>query len=143
MAQPVILLVEDNPDDELLTLRSLRDARVANEITVVRDGAAAIEYLFRTGEHASRPEGLPNLVLLDLKLPKMSGLDVLERVRKDRSFDSVPIVVFTSSSDDREVRLAYELGANSFVRKPVEFDDFARAAADVGLYWLLTNRVPR
>src|SRR5262245_8701172 len=139
MTLPVILLVEDNADDELLTLRSLREARLANEITVVRDGPAAIDFLFRTGDFAGRPDVQPSLVLLDLKLPKMSGLDVLERVRKDRSFDAVPIVIFTSSSDDHEVRMAYQLGANSYVRKPVAFDDFARAAGEVGLYWLDTN----
>jgi len=142
VAPPVILIVEDNPDDETLCIRAFREARLANPIAVVHDGPAALDFLYRRGEHADRSDGQPQLVLLDLKLPKLSGLDVLERVRKDRAFDGVPIVVFTSSDDDREVRQAYLLGANSYVRKPVDFDDFRRAVAEVGLYWTVTNLVP-
>ena len=142
MAPPVILIVEDNPDDETLCIRAFREARLANPIVVVHDGPAALDFLYRRGEHTGRTDGQPQLVLLDLKLPKLSGLDILERVRQDKAFDGVPIVVFTSSDDDREVRQAYQLGANSYVRKPVDFDDFRRAVAEVGLYWTVTNLVP-
>ena len=142
MAAPVILLVEDNPDDEHLCLRAFREARLENPIAVVHDGPAALDFLYRRGEHAERPEGKPQLILLDLKLPKLGGLDVLARIRGDLAFHCVPIVVFTSSDDEREVRQAYESGANSYVRKPVDFDEFVLAVGKVGRYWAVTNLVP-
>ena len=138
-----ILLVEDNPDDEEFTLRALQRAKVTNPVVVVRDGSEAVDFLFGLGAHAGRDAGeVPSVVLLDLKLPKMSGIDVLRRMRADARTRLVPVVVLTSSSQDEDILRSYESGANSYVRKPVEFAHFATAVAQLGVYWTLTNESP-
>ena len=141
----VILLVEDNPDDLELTLRAFRKSKVLNEIDVVRDGAEALDYLFRAGAYCDRSsDALPELVLLDLKLPKIGGLEVLRRMRADERTRRIPVVVLTSSSEEKDILSSYDLGANSFVRKPVDFTQFLEAAKHLGLYWLVLNQaVPR
>ncbi len=143
MNRKTLLLVEDNPDDELLTIRALRKHNLANEIVVARDGQEALDYLFGEGEYAAEeaPE-LPQVVLLDLKLPKVDGLQVLERMRAHPRTHAVPVVVLTSSNEERDIVRSYDLGANSYVRKPVDFDQFVEAARQLGLYWLLINEVP-
>lgn len=139
----LILLVEDNPDDEELTLMSLRKQHVLNEVLVAHDGVEALDYLFRTGVHAERaPGAVPELVLLDLKLPRLNGLDVLKRMRADSRTQLIPVVVLTSSSEEEDVIASYRLGANSYVRKPVEFAQFVEAVRQLGLYWLLLNEPP-
>lgn len=143
MDSRTILLVEDNPKDELLTLRALKKCHVVNQVVVVRDGAEALDYLFGTGEYTDRDlDDLPTVVLLDLKLPKIDGLEVLRRIRADESYRLLPIVILTSSDEEQDILSGYELGANSYVRKPVIFADFSRAVADLGRYWLLTNEPP-
>jgi|SRR5579864_993136 len=143
MSNRMVLLVEDNPDDEELTLRALRKANVANEIVVARDGNEALEFLFSEGKHAGRdPMVMPAVVLLDLKLPKLNGIDVLGRVRADPRTRLIPIVVLTSSSEDEDMLRSYRTGANSFVRKPVEFGAFANAVTQLGAYWMLLNETP-
>jgi two-component system, response regulator len=138
--EKLILVVEDNPDDEELTLRALRQGKVANEIMVVRDGAEALEFLFGTGKHQGRDVSrLPSVVLLDLKLPKLSGLEVLQRLRADERTRLMPIVVLTSSSEDEDMLKSYQHGANSYVRKPVEFSAFVAAVGQLGVYWSLIN----
>lgn len=132
-----ILLVEDNGNDELLTVRALKRSRVANEIVVVRDGAEALEYLL-----GPDPGPLPQLVLLDLKLPKVDGLAVLRRIRDDARTRMLPVVVLTSSDEERDRWDTYESGVNSYIRKPVQADEFARAVEEVGLYWLVLNEPP-
>ncbi|MCL6639978.1 MAG: response regulator [Candidatus Rokubacteria bacterium] len=140
---PVILLVEDNPDDEALTLRALRAAGVRYEVVVARDGVEALDYLFGTGRHAGRDIGLlPQVVLLDLKLPRLDGLEVLRRIRSDERTRLLPVVILTSSTEDRDRVEGYRLGANSYVRKPVDFGQFAEAVRQLGLYWLLLNQPP-
>src|SRR5579862_6942045 len=134
-----ILLVEDNADDEQLTLRAMRQSDVPNIIRVARDGAEAIESLFG----ASSGGHLPDLVLLDLKLPKVSGLEVLQRIRSEESTKTLPIVVLTSSDEERDIIESYNLGANSYIRKPVDFDEFIDAVRQLGLYWLSMNRTAR
>ncbi|HZV53299.1 MAG TPA: response regulator [Rhodocyclaceae bacterium] len=143
MTTRTILLVEDNPQDELLTWRALNRANVANRIDVARDGQQALDYLFRQGEFADR-EGaeLPAVVLLDIGLPRLSGLEVLERLRADPRTALLPIVILTSSDEDRDRLKSYEQGANSFVRKPVDFAEFAATVARLGVYWLATNEPP-
>jgi CheY-like chemotaxis protein len=138
-----ILLVEDNPQDEMLTLRALRLANLVNHVDVVRDGQQALDYLFRVGEYANR-EGplLPAVVLLDISLPRLNGLEVLERIRADVSTALLPVVILTSSDDERDRLKSYENGCNSFVRKPVEFAEFAETVARLGIYWLATNEPP-
>jgi two-component system response regulator len=140
-----ILLVEDNPDDVDLTLRAFSRGRIANEIVVVSDGAEALDYLFATGGHAHRyADALPSLVLLDLHLPKVEGLEVLRRLRSDERTRRLPVVVLTSSREEGDIVRSYDLGANSYVRKPVDFEQFVGAAAQLGLYWLVLNeRAPR
>jgi two-component system response regulator len=139
----VILLVEDNPDDEALTLRALRRANVGNDIVVARDGVEALDYLFGTGAHAGRdPRNPPQVVLLDLKLPRIDGLEVLRRVRADERTRLQPVVILTSSNEERDRIEGYKLGANSYVRKPVDFGEFAEAVGRLGLYWLLVNQPP-
>ncbi len=138
-----ILLVEDNLQDEILTLRALRRANLINQIDVVRDGQQALDYLFRQGEFADR-EGpdLPTVVLLDIGLPRLSGLEVLERLRADTRTALLPVVILNSSDEDRDRLKSYEVGANSFVRKPVDFAEFAETVARLGVYWLATNESP-
>lgn len=143
MAEKTILLVEDNPDDEELTLRALRQAKVANEVVVARDGIEALDYLFGKGRYEGRDLAhQPTVILLDLKLPKLSGLDVLQRLRADARTRLVPVVVLTSSSEDEDMLKSYASGANSYVRKPVEFGAFAHAVSQLGVYWLLLNQPP-
>lgn len=135
-----ILLVEDNSSDEKLTRLAFKNCGVANEVVVVRDGAAALDYLFATGQYAGRDATvLPRLMLLDINLPKLDGLEVLRRVRADPRTKLVPIVVLTSSKEEEDVLRSYSLGANAYVRKPVEFAEFATAAKTLGLFWLLLN----
>ncbi len=134
-----LLLVEDNPQDEKLTLRALRKANLANRIDVVRDGQQALDYLFCTGEFAGREDGLPSVVLLDLGLPRLSGLEVLQKLRADPRTALLPIVILTSSDEDQDRFRSYQIGANSFVRKPVDFSEFAQTVACLGVYWLAVN----
>jgi len=137
----VILLVEDNPRDEALTLRALAMNKIVNNIIVVRDGAEALEFLFATGAYADRDMSVvPQVVLLDLKLPKIDGLEVLRRMRSDPRTARLPVVIFTSSSEEEDVISSYSLGANSYVRKPVDFEHFLEATKQVGLYWLVINQ---
>jgi two-component system response regulator len=144
MVNRYILLVEDNPKDELLTLRALKKCNLANEIVVVRDGAEALDYLFARTEYTGRNVGdLPTVVLLDLKLPKIGGLEVLRQIRADERTRLLPVVILTSSDEEKDIITGYELGANSYVRKPVSFSDFSTAIADLGRYWLITNEPPR
>jgi two-component system, response regulator len=143
MSERYILLVEDNPDDEELTLLSLRKNSLSHDIVVVRDGVEAIEFLFGNGQYASRDvTHMPTVILLDLKLPKLDGLGVLKRLRAEERTRTLPVVVLTSSSQDADVIASYNLGANSYVRKPVEFGAFVEAVSSLGLYWVLLNRPP-
>lgn len=143
MTRKLVLLVEDNPDDEALTIRALRKANVANEIEVVRDGKEAVDFLFCEGQHAARDESsIPGLILLDLKLPKLSGFEVLQRLRADSRTKLIPVVILTSSSQDEDVVRSYQSGANSYVRKPVDFTEFVDAVARLGLYWMILNEGP-
>ena len=142
-AGKAILLVEDNPDDEALTLRAFRKNNIRNEVVVARDGAEALDYLFARGQYAGRNAAdLPQVVLLDLKLPKVDGIEVLRQVRGDPRTRMLPIVVLTSSKEDRDLSECYRLGCNSYVRKPVDFDQFINAARQLELYWLLLNESP-
>ncbi|MGE4053267.1 MAG: response regulator [Vicinamibacterales bacterium] len=136
MASQLIALVEDNPDDEMLTIRALKKQKVANEIVVLRDGVEALDFLL------SPESPLPDLVLLDLKLPRLDGLQVLRRLREEERTRLLPIVVLTSSDEERDVIEGYRLGANSYVRKPVDFSQFADAVSHLGLYWLVLNQPP-
>ena len=138
-----ILLVEDDPDDEALTVRALKQHRITNDIVVVRDGAEALDYLFCTGTYAGRDPRPPFVVLLDLKLPKLDGLEVLRRLRSDERGRFVPVVVLTSSDEEQDMVRGYRLGANSYVRKPIDFAQFSEAVKQLGLYWLLLNELPR
>lgn len=140
MDEKVILLVEDNPDDEALTLRAFRKNNITNKVVVAHDGEEALAYLYGTGRYAGRDTAeLPTVVLLDLKLPKVDGLEVLERIRSDERTKLLPVVILTSSKEEQDVINGYRLGANSYVRKPVNFDQFLEAARQLGLYWLLLN----
>lgn len=140
----IILLVEDNPDDEELTLLALKESNILNEVVVARDGVEALDYLFATGQYAeSAPSRTPQLILLDLKLPKLDGLDVLKRLRADPRTQLIPVVILTSSSEEEDMVASYRLGANSYVRKPVEFHHFANAIKQLGLYWLILNEIPQ
>jgi two-component system response regulator len=143
MKSNVILLVEDNPRDEALTLRALRKSNIANDVVVARDGVEALDYLFGEGAHAGRDtEEMPQLILLDLKLPKVDGLQVLQRIRSDERTRRLPVVIFTSSGEEEDLVKSYDLGANSYVRKPVEFEQFMDATRQLGLYWLILNEGP-
>jgi len=140
MNNKVILLVEDNPDDEALTVRALKKSNIANEVVVAHDGAEALDYLFGEGAHAVRDvTQMPQVVLLDLNLPKLDGLGVLRRLRADPRTRLLPVVILTSSNEEQDRVNGYGLGANSYVRKPVDFDAFVTAAAQLGLYWLVLN----
>lgn len=144
MNSKVILLVEDNPDDEALTLRALKKANIHNEVVVARDGAEALDFLFGgVGAYAGRERtDLPAVVLLDLKLPKIDGLELLKSIRADERTKFLPVVILTSSKEDQDLQEGYRYGANSYVRKPVNFDEFLSATRDLGLYWLLLNEPP-
>lgn len=143
MAEKAILLVEDNPDDEALTLRALRKNNIGNRVVVAHDGVEALDYLFGTGAYSGRDvSDLPQVVLLDLKLPRIDGLEVLKRVRADERTQVLPVVVLTSSREEQDVINGYRFGCNSYVRKPVNFDEFVEAARQLGLYWLLLNEPP-
>jgi len=143
MTERSILLVEDNPKDEALTLRALKKNNILNKVNVVRDGAEALDYLFGGGVDASgKPIALPQLVLLDLKLPKVDGLEVLRRIRGDERTQLLPVVILTTSTEDKDRLEGYRLGANSYVRKPVDFRQFADAVNQLGLYWLVLNEQP-
>jgi two-component system response regulator len=137
----LILLVEDNPDDEELALLALKQGKILHDVVVARDGAEALDYLFGTGSYAGRDVRLPQVILLDLKLPKLSGLEVLERIRANPATALIPVVVMTSSSEEADLLSSYRLGANSYVRKPVGFEAFSDAVQKVGVYWLLVNQV--
>jgi len=139
----VILLVEDNPDDEALTLRALKKNNILNEVVVAHDGVEALDYLFATGVYTGRDvSDQPQLVLLDLKLPKIDGLEVLRRLRGDERTRLQPVVILTTSNEDRDILSSYKLGANSYIRKPVDFEQFMEAVRQLGLYWLVLNTPP-
>lgn len=143
MAEKVILLVEDNPDDEALTKRALKKNNILNEVVVARDGVEALDYLFGTGAYAGRDLRMaPTVILLDLKLPKVDGLEVLRRLRGDERTKLLPVVVLTSSKEDQDLVTSYSLGANSYMRKPVDFGQFMEAVRQLGLYWLVLNESP-
>jgi CheY-like chemotaxis protein len=143
MKEKHILLVEDDPDDVKLTLKALQKSRVANTVEVVWDGVEAIDYLFATGKFAGRDRSvMPQLILLDLKMPKMDGLEVLRRIRSDERTKLLPVVILTTSTEDRDRIESYKLGANSYIRKPVDFQQFADAVEHLGLYWLVLNEAP-
>jgi two-component system response regulator len=138
-----ILLVEDNPTDAELTTMALRERNLANNLVWVKDGAEALEFLFGTGAYANRNiENVPKVVLLDLRLPKVDGLEVLRRLKKDALTKTIPVAVLTSSKEDRDVIASYNLGVNSYISKPVDFDEFAKVVSELGYYWLLVNRPP-
>jgi len=143
MQDKIILLVEDNPDDVELTLRALNKNNILNEVVVARDGAEALDYLFGTGVHVGRNASImPAVVLLDLKLPRIDGLEVLERIRSEERTKLLPVVILTSSKEDKDRMSGYKLGANSYIRKPVDFNQFTEAVRQLGLYWLILNEPP-
>ena len=143
MAERVILLVEDNPADVALTVRAMKRANIANEVVTARDGAEALDYLFGTGQYGGRnPQDLPVVVLLDLKLPKVDGTEVLKRIRGNAVTKNLPVVVLTSSNEESDINACYEYNCNSYVRKPVDFNQFAEAVKQLGLYWLVLNEPP-
>jgi two-component system response regulator len=143
MDDNVILLVEDNPDDEALTLRALRRNNIVNQVVVVRDGSEALDYLFSTGKYSGSERNLlPQVVLLDLNLPKVDGLEVLRQVRADKRTKLLPVVILTSSNEEQDRFNGYDLGANSYVRKPVDFNQFMDAVRQLGMYWLVFNERP-
>jgi len=137
-----ILLVEDNPTDAELTMRALRKGNLANQITWVKDGAEALEFIFRSGAYAGRPDQNPRLILLDLKLPKVDGIEVLRRIKADEQTRTIPVVMVTSSQEGRDITESYKLGVNSYVVKPVEFEQFSETVAKAGFYWMLVNKTP-
>ncbi len=141
MSKKIILLVEDNPDDELLMIRALSKNRIANDVVVARDGVEALDYLFGRGAYEGRDTSeMPQVILLDLKLPKISGLEVLKLMREDERTKLVPVVVLTTSTEQKDKISSYNLGANSYVQKPVDFEEFIEATRQLGLYWLVINK---
>jgi len=143
MEGPMILLVEDNPDDEVLTLHALKKSHIGNKVFVARDGAEALDFLFCLNQYADRdPYDLPQLILLDIKLPKMDGLEVLRRIREEERTSLLPVVILTSSKEQQDLVKAYKNGVNSYMRKPVDFTQFADAVHQLGLYWLVLNQTP-
>jgi CheY-like chemotaxis protein len=143
MEGKMILLVEDNPDDEALTLRALKKNNIGNHLAIVRDGAEALEFLFCTGDYANRDRNdKPQVILLDINLPKVDGLEVLRRIRADENTRFLPVVILTSSKEEQDMLKSYSLGANSYVRKPVDFNEFIEAVRQLGLYWLVLNEMP-
>ncbi len=143
MDKKTILLVEDNPDDEILALRALKKNLISNEVVVARDGAEALDYLFCTGIYADRnPTQLPQLILLDLKLPKIDGLEVLQHIRANKNTKLLPVVILTSSNEEQDLIESYNLGANSYIRKPVDFIQFTEVVRQLKLYWLALNEAP-
>ncbi|MGA7983549.1 MAG: response regulator [Burkholderiales bacterium] len=142
--QVEILLVEDDPADAEMTLRALRQKNLANRVHWVKDGAEALEFMFRSGSYAGRdPDHTPKLIMLDIKMPKVDGIEVLRRLKANPETRTVPVVVMTSSNEEQDVIESYRLGVNSYIVKPVHFDAFLETVAKIGLYWVLTNRVPR
>lgn len=143
MSSKTILLIEDNPSDIALTKRALEKARIANKLVIAEDGQEALDYLFGTGAHAGRDTSQqPMLTLLDLKLPKVPGLDILRRIRSDANTRRIPVVVLTSSNEEQDLTTSYDLGINSYIRKPVDFNQFALSVEQLGLYWLVLNEPP-
>ncbi|MCP5104584.1 MAG: response regulator [bacterium] len=143
MEEKFILLVEDNPDDEALTLRAMRKNNIGNRVDIVRDGAEALDYLFCRGKYAEKcPDTPPEVVLLDLKLPKVNGLEVLKQIRENPLTCLLPVVILTSSKEEQDMIAGYKLGANSYIRKPVDFGQFSEAIKTLGLYWLVLNENP-
>ncbi|OEU67355.1 MAG: two-component system response regulator [Desulfobacterales bacterium PC51MH44] len=143
MEEKIILLVEDNPDDELLAIRALKKNNIMNKVVIARDGVEALDYLFGTGAYEGRDMSeMPQVILLDLKLPKINGLEVLKRLRNDERTKLLPVVVLTSSREERDLTECYRLGANSYICKPVDFTQFAEAIRQLGLYWLVLNESP-
>ena len=143
MNKRIILLVEDNPDDELLAIRALKKNNIMNEVVIARDGSEALDYLFGTGAHEGRDMSeMPQVILLDLKLPRIDGIEVLRRLRKDDRTKLLPVVILTSSKEERDLSECYRLGANSYIRKPVDFAQFTEAIKQLGLYWLVLNESP-
>ncbi|MGE0080079.1 MAG: response regulator [Thiohalomonadaceae bacterium] len=137
-----VLLVEDSPTDAELAIRTLQAHNLANRLVWVKDGAEALDFIFSEGAYSERSSDLPKVILLDLRLPKVDGLEVLKRIKSDERTQSVPVVVLTSSKEERDVAESYRLGVNSYISKPVEFDAFAKVVADLGFYWLFTNKPP-
>jgi two-component system, response regulator len=139
----IILIVEDNPDDELLTLTALKDNNIMNEVVVARDGEEALDYLYLNGKYKDRDTRIaPQVILLDLKLPKVDGLEVLQQIRSHSETKHLPVVILTSSKEETDLIKSYELGANSYIRKPVDFEQFTQAIKYLGLYWLVLNELP-
>jgi len=139
-----ILLVEDNPSDAELTIRALKKSNIVNRLVHLKDGEEALEYLFATGKFSDRNVSeLPKVILLDLKMPKVGGLEVLKQIKSDSRTSMIPVVVLTSSNEDRDVVEGYKLGVNSYIVKPVEFENFAKTVSEIGMYWLLVNQPPR
>lgn len=143
MENKIILLAEDNPDDVALTLRALKKSNLVNEVVVAKDGVEALDYVFGTGKYAGKDPVLPTVILLDLKMPKIDGLEVLRRLRADERTKYLPVVILTSSKEEQDLISGYKLGANSYIRKPVDFVQFSDAIKYLGMYWLLLNEPPR
>ncbi|OGS17844.1 MAG: two-component system response regulator [Elusimicrobia bacterium RIFOXYA2_FULL_40_6] len=137
-----ILLVEDNPNDAELAIRSLKKQNLANNLVWLKDGAEALDFLFSQGNYAGRVDNKPKIILLDLRLPKVDGLEVLKKIKSDEKTKTIPVIVLTSSNQDRDIVESYKLGVNSYVSKPVEFDEFAKMVSQLGLYWLVVNKTP-